>query len=177
MISSLVIKLKQFLIKLVYFCESKNVLTEKQRRIDVVGDCIYNDLPLLVLNTKQNKVAVFNQIENTVENLNVIEGGKFNYFEISNNNIPKFDFVCPEIPLYVVVGGPETASKQTALNLGISNEHWERASLDIETIKKCLPLCGTLGIATKPKLVIFNWDDPVNKASVVSKLEEALNEA
>lgn len=104
----------------------------------------------------------------------IIEDGRFNYFELPSGDLPKYDFVLPEIPLYVVVPGLVSASWPEARDRGIPREKWEAAQLDMVALIKGTAELATIGSAAAPKLLIIKWDDPINHFVLAERLEELI---
>lgn len=102
----------------------------------------------------------------------IIEGGIYNYFELPGGDLPKFDFVLPEIPLYVYVGGVESASWEEARTRGVKRLDWDRAQADLDALQTYMQRMATIGQAVPPKILILRWGDSVNHHSLYRKLLE-----
>ncbi len=98
---------------------------------------------------------------------------KWNYFPLKNGEMPKFDYFIPNLPLYICILGPESASWEEAKILGVSKEQWETQQENIEILLDCLPKLATNGISTLPQLVIIKWDDPIDNWSLHKRLRIA----
>jgi hypothetical protein len=104
----------------------------------------------------------------------VIEGGYFNYYRLPSGNLPKYDFVYPEIPLYVIVSGINSASWEQVCLRGITREKWEEYNCDLAFIEQATSLLSTIGMAAAPRLLIIKWNDPIDNFSLVERLQEVL---
>lgn len=103
--------------------------------------------------------------------LTIMEGDlKINYGEIMGK-LPEYDFVMPEVPLYLCVRGPASASWEVAQTYGITRSEWEdeQGYLDgMVTLNQ-----RVRDDKRKAHLVIFRWEDPVNHLSLL-KIFEAI---
>ncbi len=104
----------------------------------------------------------------------IIEDGKFNYFELPSGDLPHYDFVLPEIPLYVVVPGIVSASWSEARERGITRDQWEAAQADLAALQHLTPTLATIGLAAEPRLLLIKWDDPVNHLVLADRLQELM---
>lgn len=102
----------------------------------------------------------------------IIEGGKFNYFQLPSGSLPKYDFVVPEIPLYVVVANISSSDWEQARQRGISRDIWEKEQLDLSFIQKTTSELATIGLAAAPKIIVIKWNDPINYLTLAEKLQE-----
>lgn len=132
---------------------------EHQARLASVRDFFHATLPTL---------------DEKWEGKAIIEGGSFNYFELPSGNLPKYDFVLPELPLYVCVLGVVSANWQEARERGIPRDLWEAAQLDIGYIQQGTRDLATLGLAAEPRLLVIRWDDSVNHLMLAERLEELI---
>ena len=101
----------------------------------------------------------------------IIEGGKYNYFELPSGDIPTFDFVLPEVPLYICVLNITSASWEEARNRGVSRGKWELAQADLAVLKKKTEELATRGSAIAPKILILSWGDSVNHHELLRILD------
>lgn len=100
----------------------------------------------------------------------IIEGGKFNYFQLPSGNLPKYDFALPEIPLYVIVAGVISSDWEQARQRGILREAWEQYQYDLTFIEQATPQLATIGMAAVPRIIIIKWNDPINHYSLAEKV-------
>ena len=165
-----------FLLNIVYKLEKGDLATQFKERHDLIGNTIYRHLPALfsVLIDRRNQMYEQEE-EPIIPDLNIIEDGSFNYFELPSKKLPKFDFVCPQIPLYVYIGGPETASFDVARKYGYTKSQWDSAQADLEAMKIGIPNLANEGKAIAPKLVIFTWEDTCSDIAIIRAINEALN--
>ena len=84
--------------------------------------------------------------------------------------MPKYDFVLPEFPLYVVVCGIESADWETARARGISRDAWENAAHDLRFLEENTKYLPSAGKPTQPLVVIIRWNDPINHFSILDKI-------
>jgi hypothetical protein len=103
----------------------------------------------------------------------IIEGGKFNYFQLPSGELPKYDFALPEIPLYVIVADIVSSDWDQARQRGIKRETWEQYQYDLEFIEKATPQLATIGMAAVPKVIIIRWNDPINHYSLAEQLQDS----
>lgn len=106
----------------------------------------------------------------------IIKDGTFNYFELPSGKLPKYHFVVPQIPLYVVIGDISSSSWEEARLRGISREKWEDTQLDLKSIEKNTKSLSTLGTTSTPKVLIIRWNEPINHYSLIEKIETDTNE-
>lgn len=107
-----------------------------------------------------------------LDGLLVIEGGRFNYFPLSDGKGPRFDFVLPQIALFVFICGPEHTPKwEDAKEYGLKYEDWLRARQDLDILKTNFPRLTVEGPPSRrARLWIIEWDDSV----AVYSLERSL---
>lgn len=101
----------------------------------------------------------------------IIEGGKFNYFQLPSGNLPKYDFALPEIPLYVIVADIASSDWEQARQRGIRREAWEQYQYDLTFIEQATLQLATIGMAAVPKIIVIKWNDPINHYSLAEKLK------
>ena len=165
------------LTRFIAFLSKKDSVLELKKRTDIVGDIIYTTVPELYAHSKSKRIETHPIQEEGNQNLLVIEGGSFNYFQFNDGSLPKFAFVCPQIPLYVYIGGPASASLELALSLGVSKEHWSTESGNISAIEGIIPRLGSEGKFKEPKLLVFRWNDACTKETVLKRFQEVFNAA
>ncbi len=100
----------------------------------------------------------------------IIEGGNYNYFELPSGKLPHYDFVLPEMPLYVCVPGIISANWEEARERGITRGIWEEAQLDLLAMEKATRSLTTLNMAIEPQFLIIKWDDPVNHLILAERI-------
>jgi hypothetical protein len=169
-------KLRNLLIALLYKLEQKSIQEEMDRRISTVGGVIYTYLPTLLQQRKPIN-PYEPEIEEELDEITVIEGGSFNYYNLPSGTIPKFHFVCPSVPLYVFIGGPESASLSEAKALGISSEAWHSAAGDLTIIEQVVPSLAQKGEVVRPLFIAIRWDEPCTTETVLKRIQEAVNAA
>lgn len=136
--------------------------TEHIARLEAVRDFLHSTLPELNP-TWLNKVIIEGQF-------------RINYFELENGELPLFHFVLPEHPLFVYVGGIETASWETAELRGVPRQVWEKEQGRLSLYKENIPLLTTYGEARDPKLFLILWEHSVNHMDLYSRFKELINE-
>jgi hypothetical protein len=150
-------KLKIFLERWLYRLHRATNEIEYQQRLEQVRFFLHQIMPSI--NDKWGGMAI-------------IEGGKFNYFQLPSGELPKYDFALPEIPLYVVVGNILSADWEQARQRGITRENWENYQLDLSAIEETTPTLSTIGKAAAPKIIVLRWNDPINHLTLAEKLQE-----
>lgn len=132
---------------------------EHALRLGEVRKFIYNDLPQIL----------------GYSDLAVIEGGKFNYFRLPSGDLPRYDFVCPQLALYVYVPNVTSAVWAEARLRGVTRDLWEYAQQDIAAMTeemKNIEFQGEFPIP--PKLVMIPWNESINKLSLAQHFRRAL---
>lgn len=104
----------------------------------------------------------------------IIEGGIYNYFELPDGSLPKYDFVLPEIPLYVVVSNIMSAQWLEAKSRGIKRADWEAYQRNLTAIEAQTPNLSTLNQAIRPIVLIIRWEEPVNSLHLAQRIENSL---
>lgn len=138
----------------------KELEQEYLERLTAVGELLYETLP----NTDEKW-----------QGKTIIEEGRYNYFVLPSGKLPKYSFVMPEIPLYVIVGTIESADWALARMKGVSRKRWEQYQEELSVIRQITPTLATIGKAVAPKIVILTWNDPYTQASLLESFQEALN--
>lgn len=139
------------------------------------------NLPSLVQEHETRKSLVRTFFHETLPTLDeqwagkaIIEGASFNYFLLPNNTLPSYDFVLPEIPLYVLVPGICSASWEFAQRMGITRSQWEEEQYHLAFIEASTHQLATIGKAAAPKIIIIKWEEPINNISLIEKLQETI---
>lgn len=101
----------------------------------------------------------------------IIEGGRFNYFELPDGGNPKFDFAIPEMMLFIIVGDVRSADWSEARERGVSRVEWEAyqelLAYNIEKMKEL----------EVPILIILNWKEPCSFLHLKGRVNgEIINE-
>ena len=138
---------------------------EHARRVSVVGNAIYEHL-LPILQSLGHPAG------SQHDSLVTIEGGAFNYFAFKDGSLPRFDFTCPQVHLYVYVGTPLTSSLPYALDLGYTVEEWESAHEKLTYIQSALPALTQVSTASDVKVLTLSWEEPCSTAYIVDKLQK-----
>ena len=155
-------KLAEFLRKWLYRLMKSVNNEEHEDRLSIVRAFFHETLPSL---------------DEKFEGKAIIEGGRYNYFELPSGDLPYYDFVLPELPLYVCVPGVVSASWEEARERGIPREMWETAQLDLAAIESGTINLATLGLAAEPRFFLIRWGDPINHLVLAERLEELLKHA
>lgn len=132
---------------------------EHQKRLTMVREFLHETFPLL---------------NEQFANTSIIEGGLYNYFILPSQNLPKYDFVLPEIPLFIVIPGPESASWLEAKEWGIPKEVWDSTQLDLGCIELNTPALATISKASMPKLLIIRWQESINHLTLAQRIESLI---
>jgi len=173
----LIEKLKQKFIKLllsILWKLEKNDLSKIQKeKAEIIGNVIHTFLNDLFIS--QQKDRGLEDLD--LEPLNVIEGGTYNYFPLPSSKVPHFHFFCPKLALYIYIGSPASASYEVAKRYGISKQERDLELSDIAALEVMVPKLASVSGKQKPKLLVFNWEDPCTQQSVAKRIYEALNGA
>lgn len=132
--------------------------TEHENRLELVGRFVYEFLPAL---------------EERFAGKLVVEGGRFNYFELPSGDLPRFDFVIPQEHLYVVVGDIRSASWDEARLRGISRPDWEAYQADFSEIVVQTPKLPALPNTPRPRLLFIGWNDACSGPALAARLRKA----
>lgn len=92
----------------------------------------------------------------------IIEDGKFNFFLLPNGELPVFDFAIPEILLYILIPGIESAEWSIASTRGISRSDWEAAQSTLSYIEDSLERMVSDEVKRVPRVLILRWHEPIN---------------
>lgn len=149
--------LKNFLRVLLEKLNRADNTSEYNQRLDIVRSFFHETLPHL--DEKWMGKAI-------------IEGGKFNYFQLPNGELPKYDFAMPEIPLYVVVSDISSADWSQARERGITRDAWEQSQENLTYLEQLTPSLATIGMAAQPRILIIRWNDPINNFKLAERLQE-----
>jgi len=145
---------------LVYCLMRRDNDREHALRLAAIRQFIYYELPLFI-----------NQ-----EVTSVIEGGKYNYFTLPSGDLPRYDFVLPQLGLYVYVPNVTSADWEEARQRGISRDLWEYAQQDIDMMRESMDKIEFQGeYPLPPRLVIIPWTMPVNKLALVQQFKLSLS--
>ena len=159
--NSLTFNSDEFALRLIR--EGNTLLTESfeeelKARKESVSNFLHESLPVLNEN---------------YENLVVLEGAKgvkANYGLIMGRK-PEYDFIMPEIPLYLCVRGPASADWSTAQTFGITRDEWEQEQAYIDGLISFSEILRDE--KRRARLIVFRWGDPVNHLSLL-KIFEAI---
>jgi hypothetical protein len=92
----------------------------------------------------------------------IIKDGIYNYFFLPDETLPKIHFVLPEIPLFVYIGGIETASWPEAARNGVSRPVWEYHQGLLTIYQEYLGSLVTSESTRAPRVLIIDWDTSTN---------------
>lgn len=149
--------------------EGRNWREQHARRREAVGTALYSSLRDLVAE------SVPADRREWVRDPVVLEGPVgANYFPVPSGGLPRFDFIVPEVPLYVVVGGPCTASYEDASACGFDRAGWEAERADLDVVETLVPRLTQPGHAAQPRLLVLRWDEPSTHQHIYRKLHEAI---
>jgi hypothetical protein len=144
---------------------SSRTQQEHEKKILTVGGVIYEHLiPILQ--------SIGHPAGAQHDSLVTIEGGAVNYFAFKDGSLPRFDFMCPQVHLYVYIGSPLTSSLPYALDLGYTVEEWESAHEKLTYIQSALPVLTQVGTASEVKVLTLSWEEPCSTAYIVAKLQK-----
>lgn len=117
-------------------------------RLENVRQFVYLELPLLL----------------GIPNFSVVEGGRYNYFTLPSGDWPHYDFVVPQLSLYVCVPGVQSGDWPEARARGVSRSWWEASQLDLQALQELTSTVEYGGdVQTIPRLLILPWNVPINK--------------
>lgn len=97
-----------------------------------------------------------------------------NYFLIGDK-YPEYDYIIPEVPLYIVIGGISSATWEQA-QLYISREEWDNSNEYLDQLDIQTKLLATNGLTKKPLIMIIKWDEPITNLYLLGKLRKIINE-
>ena len=149
--------------KIAYLLEGRNWQKEYLARKDIVGNVIHKCA---------KEILDYNIPEElrTTAACPIIEGPSFNYFSFKDGGIPRFDYVIPDVPLYIVIGTPLNSSKDTALNHGFSLEQWASEREKLEIIQTAIPKLEQTSFAVQAQFLFFDCDHPITPDLVYIEL-------
>lgn len=148
--------------KYLFFCHRNQLRKEYLERANTVRAFFHEFMPYSDPNWGENKT--------------IIENGIYNYFILPSGNLPKFDFVFPEIPLYIVLGDISSASWPLAHSLGISRDVWEATQEDLKYIETTLPSLASYAAITKIHYLIIRWEEPITPLVLTERVQRAIYE-
>jgi hypothetical protein len=101
----------------------------------------------------------------------VIIEGTYNWLFLSDGkSLPKIDLLFSEVPLGVLILGPESASWEEARLSGLSKEAWERAQADIKLLER---------YASDPNrpfpLMVIKWEQSASEESLLDRFSRLSN--
>jgi hypothetical protein len=95
----------------------------------------------------------------------VIVEGTFNWFFLSDGlSLPKIDLVFSEVPLGVLILGPESASWEEARLSGLSKEAWERAQRDLKLLERFVTHTDHV-----IPLMIIRWEESASEEALYER--------
>lgn len=131
---------------------------EHQKRIAQVREFLNYDLPILL---------------EIPEPLSIIEGGRFNYFQLPSGQLPRFDFVIPQLALYLYVPNVAASEWSEARDRGVPRECWEDMQLNLDFMEESMQRLEFQGEVQMPvRYVCIQWDQPVNKLALTKIMRE-----
>ena len=153
-------KIKDYLIHIPLYIflllNKKQYTRDYKERVESVRQFLHETFPVL-----------FSQIPNPI----ILESDSFisvNY-PLESGFIPHFNFILSEYPLYICIRGPESSSWSDAKSLGITRIKWEREQAYQASLHFMI---SNMRLTTSSvKLIILNWEDPVNHLSLVKLFE------
>lgn len=134
---------------------------ELQNRTEAVGKFVYETLP---------------SVDEDYGEKVVIEGGTYNYFQLPSGAYSRFDFVLPELHIYIVVAGLGSASWEEARSRGVSRSEWEAAQGDLNAYETEMDLLPVAPGTKRPALLLVKWGDSVSQSSLHARLTKLLKE-
>jgi len=165
--SDLKTKISAYLRKLAVLVEKRNWKKKYSERVQAVGSALYEILDGLRANMNEEQRAVLG-------NPLVIEGGRFNYMQVKDG-LPRFDYVVPDLLLYIIIGDPRTGTRDDAILHGFTEKEWEDAYSDMAVINVMIPKLARAGAPGAPKCLIFKWCDAVSYETAFKKIGEAIS--
>lgn len=66
----------------------------------------------------------------------IVENGTFNYFVLPSGKLPTFNYVMPELPLFIIILTPENSEWEVAEQYGVTKEVWEKAVAEKAALKQ-----------------------------------------
>jgi len=159
----LVLRFLNFLLRAIYRREVRQIAKERYAN---VAEFVYKVLP---------------ERHPEVQEMTVIEGGRFNYFPLQDGSAPKFDFVITQIPLFVVIGDVASASRwEDAKGFGVDWHEWEAAQANLALIEQGVHALRTDNYGSKVHLLLIRWDDPTAPEALYKRFledqEEGVND-
>lgn len=101
----------------------------------------------------------------------IIENGTFNYFELPDGKLPTYDFVLPELPLYVIVPGILSSDWEQAHKFGVPRNSWEEFQETIAYIEASTKALPTIGNNLYPKVLVIRWNETTNHFAITQRLK------
>lgn len=151
-------KLKKTMASLLSFTSSRllrhEMGEEYKRRVETVGSFIYEEMP---------------SISEHYANMQVIEGGKVNIFEVEGE-LPQFSFILPKLSLYIYVGGIESSSWEEANLYGVTRENWNKEQDKLSVLESIAR--GSSGFFPDPIIWIIKWKDTLNFITLNRRFNE-----
>lgn len=107
--------------------------------------------------------------------LDIIEGGRYNLFQLPSGDIPRFDFVCPSLSLYIFVPNITSTDWEEARLRGIPRITWELAQADIQAVEDHVQYINNQSTEVQPaRLIVIRWTDAINKLSMLRRFKKVL---
>lgn len=96
----------------------------------------------------------------------IIKGGVFNYFVLPNDQLPRFDFALPEVPLFVTILSPYNSSWEVAEKYGVGRKSWETAMEQRGATREGVLEMPMAERPIEPLFWELDWNTPVDQSSL-----------
>lgn len=97
----------------------------------------------------------------------IVENGTFNYFVLPSGELPTFNYVMPELPLFIVLLTPENSEWEIAEQYGVTKERWEECRAEKAALKQGVM---DMPMAERPIPPLFwelAWNVPTDQNSLL----------
>ena len=115
-------------------------------------------------------------LDKRFEQTMMIRDGRWNYLVHDDDTYPLFDFVFPQLHLFVYVCKGDQGEWDSARSLGFTYEEWERGCARAEDIKTILKL-PTASLEDRTRLLVIGWAEPINNLGLYKRVKKALTNA
>lgn len=85
---------------------------------------------------------------------------------------PQFDFILPEVPLYIFVLGPESLEFEDAQHYGVSREQWEESRKVESTLSEFI--LGAEAGDRKASVLFIRWGDTISEEKLLRRVGNLL---
>ena len=103
----------------------------------------------------------------------IIQGGKYNYFPLTDGTYPEIDLCVPQHNFYVIVAPIEAGDWSEARSRGVSRKRWEAGTEQVGTIREGLESLRIVGPLTPVRVWVIDWSHSLDEVS----LQEAFTQA